>query len=207
MIPSPKAFCRIYYPEVIPIFAHNLFIPPGITFGLVDEKINIMDKHYPDTNLEFIRKKIYELNTALMYSMGHEPIRTPNAVITAQEVDNEGNLWFSFRSALPCLNEYEECLPVRLNFFRKGIPFYMQVSGKATVIKNEEEKRRYVAGDNHAVLMKMNMMFIEYAEPAIRRKTRLDILAENLFSWFIRVTALPKSSTSVLAKLHHSNTA
>ena len=166
-----------------------------------------MDKHYPDTNLEFIRKKIYELNTALMYSMGNEPIRTPNAVITAQQVDDEGNLWFSFRSALPCLDAYEESFPVRLNFFRKGIPFHMQVSGKATVIKNGEKKQRYMPGDNHAVLMKMNMMYIEYAEPMARRKTRLDILAENLFNWLMRVTAIPKSATSVLAKLQQSNPA
>lgn len=166
-----------------------------------------MDKHYPDTNLEFIRKKIYELNTALMYSMGNEPVRTPNGVVTAQQVDHEGNLWFSFRSAVPCLNEYEECFPVRLNFFRKGLPFYMEVSGKATVIKNAEEKRQYLRGDSQAVLMKMNMMYIEYAEPVVKRKTRLDILAENLYNWLMRVTAIPKSATSVLAKLQQSNPA
>jgi general stress protein 26 len=165
-----------------------------------------MDKHLPDTNLEFIRKKINELHTALMYSMSEELIRTPNAMVNALQVDNEGNLWFSFKAPLQYMNEYEESFPVRLNFFRKGISYHMEVRGKASIIKNQEEKQKYLM-DSQALLLKMNMLYIEYAEPEIKRKSRLTLIMENLYNWFIKATAIHRSATSVLAKLQQSNPA
>jgi hypothetical protein len=174
---------------------------------MVYEKISTMDKYLPDTNLEFIKRKIYELNTALMYGMSNELIRTPNCVATALKVDHEGNLWFSFKAPLQYINEYEECFPVRLNFFRKGISFHMTVSGRAIVIKNEEDRQRFLQDDNQAMLMKMSMMNIEYAEPSVKTKSRWNIMAENLYDWFIRATALPRTATSVLEKLQQHNAA
>ena len=47
-----------------------------------------------DTNLQFIREKIYTVKSAIMYSMSNELIKLPNCLVEAVKVDNEGQLWF-----------------------------------------------------------------------------------------------------------------
>jgi general stress protein 26 len=163
-----------------------------------------------DTNLQFIREKISQLRTAVMYSMSNSISRLPNDVVTALEVDEEGMLWFLCRG--PLVKEYEESFPARLCFYRKGYDFFVEVSGKATVMKDYSPADREYSTDiditdsQKWLVVKMKMTNISYTEPHTRRpKTRLETFLENGYKWFLRTAAYKQESASVLAKLHQTN--
>lgn len=163
-----------------------------------------------DTNLQFIREKISQLRTAVMYSMSNSISRLPNDIVTALEVDEEGVLWFLCRG--PLLKEYEQSFPARLCFYRKGHDFFVEVSGKATVTKdysaaeNRQQTDMDITDSQKLLLVKMKMTNISYTEPHARRpKNKLETFLENGYKWFLRTAAYKHGSESVLAKLHQTN--
>lgn len=156
-----------------------------------------------DMNLKFIKEKIHQLRTAVMYSMSNNISRLPNDVVTAIKVDDQGQLWFICRGPHPSVKEYEQSFPARLSFFRKGYDFFVEVSGKATVVNDnytgEKEGQR-------TLLVKMDMLNVEYTEPQTRKpKNKVEVLLENGYKWLLRTAAIPHNTGSVLAKLHHTN--
>lgn len=160
-----------------------------------------------DGNLQFIRQKIYQLRSAIMYSMSNELVKIPNNIVTAIRVDDEGNLWFLAKRPSQFVSECEQNFPARLHFYRKGIRFFMEVSGKATIVNNAcnlGTAETDVAGvQEKPILIKMTMRNIEYVEAAERkRKTKLDVLFENGYKWLARTIAFHRHTKPVLAKLH-----
>lgn len=157
-----------------------------------------------DMNLQFIKEKIHQLRTAVMYSMSNSVSRLPNDIVTAVKVDDEGNLWFLSRGPHPGVKEFELSFPARLSFFRKGYDFFIEVSGKAEVVNDNYTGEK---DDQRTLLVKMDMVNIEYTEPHTRRpRNKVELLLENGYKWLLRTAAIPRSnSDSVLAKLHHTN--
>jgi hypothetical protein len=46
-----------------------------------------------DTNLEFIRERIYEIRHAVMYTMSNGLVRIPNHIVSVIIVDDDVNVW------------------------------------------------------------------------------------------------------------------
>lgn len=143
-----------------------------------------------DSNLHFISQKIGELQTAIMYSMSDSCIKMPNDIVTAVKVDQEGQLWFLSHLPSQPLKECEQSFPARLKFFRKELNFFVEVSGKATIvsmIQSEGNIDNYTAdmsGNKIAVLIKMTMTNVEYTGPeAQRAKPKWQELAQRIYSW------------------------
>lgn len=163
-----------------------------------------MNKQLPDNNLNFLREKVYSLRTALMYTMSNSLIKVPNNIVTALRIDDDGYLWFTCTAPAQYLNAYETSFPVRLHFFKKGISYYMELSGKASVIKNyeaDEDRNK----DDPSLLIKMNILNAEYVEPATRKKSKLDLWIENASVWMARHIAIPYAVKSVFPKLQQTN--
>jgi hypothetical protein len=156
-----------------------------------------------DMNLQFIRGKINQLRTAVMYSQSDSISRLPNDIVTAINVDEDGYLWFLCRGPQAEKKDYEQSFPARLSFFRKGYDFFVEVSGKAIIVNNNYTGDKY---KNRTLLVKMSMLNVEYTEPQARRpKNKVEVLLENGYKWFLRTAAIPHNSGSVLAKLHQTN--
>jgi hypothetical protein len=156
-----------------------------------------------DLNLQFIREKINQLRTAVMYSMSNSINRLPNDVVTAIKVDEEGQLWFLCRGPHPAVKDFEETFPARLSFFRKGFDFFVEVSGKAVVVNNNYTDAK---DGQKTLLVKMDMLNIEYTEPHARKpKSKVEVMLENGYKWLLRTASISRGHDSVLAKLHHSN--
>src|SRR5438876_9480690 len=158
-----------------------------------------------DSNLQFIREKIYQVRSAIMYSMTDEVIKIPNSIVTAVRVDDEGQLWFLCKKPLQFVCECEQNFPARLKFYRKGISFFLEVSGKATIVNNNCSlslpTEKYI--QEKPVLIKMTMTNIEYVEPEEKRKkTWIETTLENGYKWFLRHVAIHHHSEPVLSKLH-----
>jgi general stress protein 26 len=162
-----------------------------------------------DLNLQFIRAKIKQLRTAVMYSMSNSVLRLPNGVVSAIQVDDEGQLWFISRGPLPEVKEFEQTFPARLCFYKKGVDFHIEVSGKATVMNSQyspEGDDTFEGEEPKVLLIKMSMLNIEYTEPHTKRaKSKVESWLEHGYRWFLRNAAVQRSSESVLAKLHQTN--
>lgn len=158
-----------------------------------------------DSNLRFIIKKITELRSAIMYSMCNSLVRLPNDIVTFVKVDEEGQLWFLSHLPSQSLKECEQFFPARLHFFRKGYDFFVEVSGKATIVSSVSSSV-FSEADNisskQSVLIKMTMSNIEYREPHTKNsKTKLELLAGKSYQWMLRNFAL-HSPGSAYGKLN-----
>lgn len=156
-----------------------------------------------DTNLHDIRGKISQLKTAIMYSMSDELTQLPNSIVTALQVDEEGQLWFT--CPRPLLGMYEEgqCFPARLHFYRKGYFFHLEVSGKATIMNTSlyEELPISQSHTGDVMLIKMAMSSVEYTAPyEKKRKSRLETMVEQGFNWMVKHIAVPHPTRSLLPK-------
>jgi hypothetical protein len=158
-----------------------------------------------DNNLQFIRDKVYQLRSAIMYSMSNELVKMPNNIITAIRVDDEGHLWFLAKRPAQHLSECEQCFPARLHFYRKGVNFFLEVSGKATIVTNNFSEDSTDTTYDKPVLIKMTMVNIEYAEALEKKKGRFEIWLEQGYKWLARHIALPRHSKPILAKLHQTS--
>ncbi|MES1215883.1 MAG: hypothetical protein ABUT20_10215 [Bacteroidota bacterium] len=158
-----------------------------------------------DVNLQFIRNKIYELRSAIMYSMSNELVKIPNNIVNAVLVNDKGELWFLSKKPQQFISECEQIFPVRLKFYRKGISFYIEISGMATIVNEAFEKKLLPETDQttneRPVLIKMNMKNIEYVEMTEKKKSRAEIAIENGYNWLLKTVAFHRHSKSVLRAL------
>ena len=147
-----------------------------------------------DSNLDFIRQKISELGTAIMYNNSQEVMKVPNNLINALRVDEQGQLWFTAQKPTVHLHECEQCFPARLHFYRKGVFFYIEASGKASV-----EDFDYAG---NAVLMKMSLNSIEYSEPQqARAKSLVERYATSAYNWMLKAMAIEHRDQPVFSKM------
>jgi general stress protein 26 len=110
-----------------------------------------------DPNLQFIREKIYQIRSAIMYSLSNEVIKLPNNIVKAVKVDNEGQLWFVCRRPGRQVDQYEQTFPTRLHFYRKGVFCHVEVSGKATIVNDTTDFIITGSGAEKPLLIKMTM--------------------------------------------------
>jgi hypothetical protein len=144
--------------------------------------------------------------------MSNSIYKLPNNIVTAIKVDNAGELWFICQAGVPGAEQLEQNFPARLRFYKKGVDFHVEVSGKATVVdidyppakKGKFEKE--LPNDQKFFLIKMSMVNVEYTEPHTKKpKSKLESLLESGYKWFLRTAAFKTQSASVLAKLHQTN--
>lgn len=154
-----------------------------------------------DNNLQFIREKIGQLKSAIMYNNSQDVLKVPNNLAEAVEVDQEGVLWFTIRRPAGYMQECDQEFPARLRFYRKGIFFYVEVSGKANVVNysygNEQED---------IVLLRMNMNEVEYTEPEGERvKSAVEKYVRQAYDWVMKTLSIDHREPSVFPKVQHSS--
>jgi hypothetical protein len=160
-----------------------------------------------EPTLPILREKIYKIRSALMYSMSNELIKMPNSIVNVLRVDDEGQLWFLSKRPQYPVSEFEESFPARLVFYRKGISFRLEVSGKATIVKDEGENLfPLTTGDEKEapVLIKMNMNNLQVTERKEKPKPgKFHMFVERSCDWLVHVLAIPRHDKPVLQKLSH----
>ena len=161
-----------------------------------------------DSNLQFIREKVSQLRSAVMYVASSNLVKLGNDVVTAVQVDDEGQLWFTTNNPPHPVEECEQNFPARLCFYRKGVDFSVEISGKATIVGDDYDAyddTSAVDNNGKKVLVKLSMVNIEYTEPHARRsKTKFETMMENWYNWFLRTVAVQHEAGSVLKKLRQT---
>jgi len=133
-----------------------------------------------DANLEFIREKINQVQSAIMYSSGDEEIRLPNNIVSAVKVDEEGQLWFVCDRPSYLPEVYPSSFPARLHFYRKGKLFHIEVSGPARIVNNKSSDN---ASTGDRMLIKMEMKNITYTETPSKQKNGMEQWLAKASRW------------------------
>jgi hypothetical protein len=87
----------------------------------------------------FLREKIMELGQALFFNDSDAVLKLPTSLINVLHVDEAGQVWFILRRPGQHINEFDKNLTARLEFYKKGKPFYLHITGKATIVADPEE--------------------------------------------------------------------
>lgn len=133
--------------------------------------------------LSFLQEKISEIGSAIFFNLSNSVLKLPTSIVETVKVDDFGFVWFYIQKPRQDLREFDKEFPVRMDFFRKGKNYFLQVEGKAWMVNDpeeintlddltEEEKKK----NAEMVLVKVKMLKAEYHE------TGIDSAAKN--SWW-----------------------
>ncbi len=89
--------------------------------------------------LTFLQEKILEIRSAIFYNLSDSVLKLPTSIVTTLKVDDYGYVWFLTQKPKQSLKEFETDFPVRLDFFKKGTNYFLQVSGKGWIVTDPEE--------------------------------------------------------------------
>ena len=120
--------------------------------------------------LAFLKEKIEDLGSAIFFNLSESVLRFPTALVNSMQVDDFGYVWFWVQKPKQSIREFENGFPVRLDFYRKGKHYFLQVTGTAWVVTDPEEVALLDAdaqkgkGTPAMVLVKVKMLRAEYHE-------------------------------------------
>jgi hypothetical protein len=99
-------------------------------------KICIMNTQ---NQVDFITGKIQQLQTAILHSNSDCLLKFPDSLAKTLQVDEVGCVWIVVKKPLQFLHEFDRSFHVRLNYYRKGTPFFLNISGMARLVIDPEE--------------------------------------------------------------------
>lgn len=143
--------------------------------------------------LNFLQEKIQEIGSAIFFNLSDSVLRFPTSIVSTLKVDDYGFVWFLIQKPIQNLTEFEMEFPVRLDFFRKGKNYFLQVSGKAWVVNDPEEintleilpAEAMQPTMNEMVLVKVKIMKADYYETKTSTNTTWWQNAVNtITTWF-----------------------
>lgn len=141
--------------------------------------------------LSFIQTKIEELGSAIFFNLSDAVLKLPTSIITKMKVDDFGYVWFCVQKPNAHLQVFETEFPVRLDFFRKGKEYFLQVEGTGWVVTDPEEMSaagelcNEMVGKNDRVLVKVKIGRAEYhATKTAQQHSWWDSAVQTISAWF-----------------------
>lgn len=153
--------------------------------------------------LNFLQEKIQEIGSAIFFNQSESVLKLPTTVVSTLTVDDFGYVWFFVQKPKQQLKEFENDFPVRLDFFKKGAPCFLQVSGKGWVVSDPEEMNgldilpddaRQMAM-NEMVLVKVKIMKADYYESRTRTRNSWWQNAVHMFNSMIGHSSHMRTNT------------
>lgn len=92
-----------------------------------------------DTQQKFLHERIINLGSAIFFNLSEAVLKLPTSIVRISHVDEYGYVWFFMQRPQQQLNEFEKEFPVKLDFFRKGLDYSLQVIGKGCIVNDPEE--------------------------------------------------------------------
>ena len=145
-----------------------------------------------DTVQVFLREKIKNLRSAIFFNQSDAVLKLPTSIVRIINVDEYGYIWFFMQKPPQQLSEFEKEFPVKLDFFRKGLDYSLQVIGNGYIVSdpeelfvittNIEEVKQFNPGE--MVLIKVKMTRADYFDNITGGKSsRLQNAISVLQSW------------------------
>ncbi len=94
-----------------------------------------------DTNqqLTFLQERIEDIGSAIFYNQSDAVLKLPTSIVNTVKVDDYGFVWFAVQKPSQRLNEFEQEFPVKMDFYKKGKGYFLQVTGKGFMVNDPEE--------------------------------------------------------------------
>lgn len=92
-----------------------------------------------EAKAEMIKAKIQELGSALFFTESASLVQLPTHVIPETEIDEKGDIWFVIPMPVQHIDAFDKEIPAKLDFFKKGLSFFVKVTGTAYLITDQSE--------------------------------------------------------------------
>jgi general stress protein 26 len=130
----------------------------------------MLTKKSENERLDFLKRKIQEIQLAKFNAEIDSLLQLPNSIITTLKVDDEGNVWF-FASCngtyAPNMDKY---FYASLDYYNKETHCRLHIDGRATVIEDEEDILPFHITKHRSnftynvILIKLKILKAEYYE-------------------------------------------
>ena len=94
--------------------------------------------------INFLQERIEEIGSAIFYNESEAVLKLPTSIVSTIKVDDFGFVWFFVQKPKQQLSEFEQEFPVKLDFYKKGLGYFLQVMGKGFVVTDPEEMNSFV---------------------------------------------------------------
>ena len=146
--------------------------------------------NYHDKNLGFLSEKINEIKTALFRTELNSDLQLPNNIVQTLKVVNDGTVWFFTSFSGQHFRDIDKPFYAYLNYNKKGTGCRLQLSGKASIVKNDDDKLfsmcNYDKGTyGRLVLVKMKIMQAEFFESKVTENHSWTEKLKHTFSHFM----------------------
>jgi len=158
-----------------------------------------------DYKLLFIKNKLQQIKSAVMYATNSNIVRLPNDIVEFESVDDDGLLWFSAHVPRNWEKAYELHFPAKLIFYRKGVDYYVEITGTAVVVNKQDVMYGTNNIEGGKLLLKMVPYYIEYTETG-RKDAGFKKLKSQVYDVFMNTLGLSRANqprlTERLTGLH-----
>ncbi|RYY67102.1 hypothetical protein [Flaviaesturariibacter aridisoli] len=135
-----------------------------------------LSQHAPQ-QLAFLQEKIRLIGSAIFFNQSDAVLKLPTSLVSILKTDEYGYVWFFVKKPNQEVKQFEQDIPVRLDFFRKGVDCFLQVSGKGWMVTDPEEMYAFLEMNEDInpqvfqdmVLVKVKMQKAEFYETAPAR--------------------------------------
>lgn len=129
--------------------------------------------------LNFLQERIEKIGSAIFYNLSEAVLKLPTSIVTSLNVDEYGFVWFCVQKPSQHLTEFEQEFPVKLDFYKKGAGYFLQVTGQGFVVTDPEEMNVYVTlpeeikmlAINKVALVKVKIQKADYHETKTSHRT------------------------------------
>jgi len=154
-----------------------------------------------DYKLLFIKNKLQQIKSAVMYAANGNIVRLPNDIVEFESIDEDGLLWFSAHVPRQWEKAYELHFPAKLIFYRKGVEYYVEITGTAVVVNKQD----VMYGENNLqggkLLLKMVPYYMEYTETG-RKDAGFKKLKSQMHDVSMNTLGLSRVNQPRLTELH-----
>jgi len=137
-----------------------------------------------------LKSKIMELQSALFFTESLSIIKLPTHVISDVVVDEAGNIWFVIPKPAMHIDAYEMEMPAKLDFFKKGMDFFVKARGTAFLLTNTDvdgmpEEMKKMMQDEQVIGVKVNVANSDLVDNTPKPSQNwLQASRSQLSSWF-----------------------
>lgn len=126
-----------------------------------------------NTNLpgKLLKRKLSELNCALFFAEGDSLFKLPNHLVTEMEINDDGEIRFVIPKPAQNIEAFDKAFPVRLEFFKKGTAYRLNLQGKGTIVEEGAEMEKWLAAsttrqekakNEQMIMIKVGVKFVDY---------------------------------------------
>jgi len=129
----------------------------------------------------FLRERIKNLGSAIFFNQSDAVLKLPTSIVRIIHVDEYGYLWFFIQKPQQQLTEFEKEFPVKLDFFRKGLDYSLQVIGTGYIVSDPEEL--FIVTTNIDEVKQFNPAKMVLIKVRMTRADCFDNIAGQKSSW------------------------